>query len=879
MCMRSVFVGVLGWIVFGAIAFAQEWRIKPPVIEGEHARAILDVYSSVRVQLFEPITKQFVAHSGHGVVVGDSLGAIWKGLPFPTIWTVSDVPKISASMGKIFAFWYDLSRVGEDRLARYDSENKQWKLVAPVEFEQLNPIGIVDSMLIVEMNKSNTIYISTDLGDTWMAQAFKRPIGGTRKFANPSPSIVSLRSGMVGNQDIWYELQSGSPMLVERRLPTYTNTYRYVDSNAVIGSRYIAGLFDSTTQIIISRDAGITWLHLDSIQFENSTLVLGGSGDRSKFAVERIETNKFNHTTLWFIGAHIATTTDNGLTWWDRSVGLPIAKSSTFNSYHGSHIIAHMDGSFSFPILSRLGYLPSDVTKPAELRSPFLNIRTLAFHNGVFIAGSLYGLLRSADSGATWFQSGVAQEIVNTSKNFTVAQHSVVIDQISPIDSANIYGACTFTSDIVRWSQQFNTWQVTQAMYLPGLYGSPTPFSSSEPKFNNTELCARQQGVVKFTPEATLYNESYSIRRYRNNSDSTSLVIPGTTDLVWSPITSYNMLDSATHFATRDSLYISHDAGSTWIAGGKGLPQNADKDLVSCSGIVRLNDGNLLASFKGSYTLSDTGDIAFYAGGFFISSDEGLTWSRRDEGLDTNLCVWFTHLVPGTDTVIAAVGKIIRGLLNVPEPNYNYSMTDGRIIRSTNGGQNWQDVYLETRTRPGFTGLREILSHPDGRILAATIESGVIESFDAGITWRTLGDNSLQDVFINDIAIDTMGLVYASTNLGVYYFVPPATSVDEPIESFRITTLYAYPTPTVGQLRIRVNNLGLSGAWSSLKLYNLYGGVEADLTNALRQTVQTQPSAQRYEFDYYTTALHNGVFLLVLETEKETLTMKVAVSK
>ncbi|NQW30107.1 MAG: hypothetical protein HQ472_06310 [Ignavibacteria bacterium] len=869
-------------LIVPTVATAQQWKLIPPVIAGFHASTYEGDNSnaSVRVNLSANTSGEFKVMCGRVVISGDKQGMQWSALPFHPLWTVSGHLKLGVSIGKLYAFWSDKSRTGEDRLARYLPEEKEWKFITPVEFRDISSVGIVDSMLIVRFFDRDTTYISADYGDTWKLSNNKRIQADAtdRRFTEPSAGIVAFRSGIADSLVTWLELRSGSSELIEVRLPRYTQTYCYLDSNNIICGISRKGYSDASTKIGISLNNGTTWKFLDSLTFVNSSLVLGGGNDRGNFTVTHAQKNVLNHVTLWFESAHIATTTDGGKTWWDRTVGLPLTRFSRLQPYDKGHITHHADGSYSLPYIGKLGFLSAEVFTPLEIRGNSLSIRSLAYDNGVYVAGTGYGLMRSSDDGATWLQTGVVPELINSSKSVYYGQRPVVIDQIYPVDSLNVDGVCTYTSAIVKWNPQYATWQTTTAINInDGAYVSPNPFLSSEAYYDNSSICSHQQGVVEVTPGTTLYNHGLDILRYSNSSDSSEVISPSGTDIVWASISSYIMLDSSTHFATRDSLYISRNAGATWIIGGKGLPRNKEGNLVSCSGIVKLSSGDLLAGFRGSYVQTDTGEIALYNGGFYLSTDAGVTWTKRKDGLDANLCVWFMHRLPSSDTVLATVGKIIR-FPSAGQPRRPYSMSDGRLIRSTNGGKTWQDVYLETRSRPGFTGRREIISHPDGRVLVATMEDGVIESFDAGATWRTLGGQDLLGAFINDLAIDTMGLVYASTSDGVYYFVPAATGVDEPFEPTRVTTVYAYPTPTVGQLRVRVNNLNLAGVWSSLRLYNLYGGVEVDLSTLLRQTISTQPSAQRHEFDFSTIGLQSGVFLLVLETEKGSNTMKVLVS-
>jgi hypothetical protein len=79
-----------------------------------------------------------------------------------------------------------------------------------------------------------------------------------------------------------------------------------------------------------------------------------------------------------------------------------------------------------------------------------------------------------------------------------------------------------------------------------------------------------------------------------------------------------------------------------------------------------------------------------------------------------------------------------------------------------------------------------------------------------------------------------------------YYFQPPTAGVeepqvDEPTEGYRIPTICCCPNPATSHLRKQVNDQQLQQGWQSLKLYNIFGGVEATLTADLQRVVGQQP--------------------------------------
>lgn len=861
-------------------SFAQEWRRISPIVAG-YRDTKLENYLAFKTIVFDSATSSFYTHTGKTIVQSDARGLDWEALAFPQIWTISSSLRINSSIGQLYASWFDKSRSSsESRLARYVVGRREWEIITPVELQPFVPVGVIDSLVFACRGfgaTTDTAFFSADFGVTWRNEMFAQTFGRSeRGYIEPDEGIISFRSTEIGAYDQWFELRSGSVSLDKVLLPIYTEAYCYTDTNTTI-----AGVVDYRTKnrVAISHDQGKNWVFLDSLTCVNSSLILKGNG--RNYEAKQIKSWNKNHASIWFASGHVVSTTNNGATWWDRTAGLPATRAHPLRWDEETHIVEHQDGAYSFPYMGRLRILPADVTKSVEEHGDRVGISTLAFGNGVYIAGTYFGLLRSSDSGTTWYQTGVVPEILAPSNESSLfrGQNAVIIDQIFPQDSLTVYGACTFTGNIVSWDAGQKSWRANG--YISTSYlESPSPRLESDDYYSNTDICSFQQKLIEVTPEGVVWNSGTTIDQLTHTSVLSNSTSPGADRWTDAGISAYIKLDSLTHFATQDSLCLTYDGGATWITGGRGLPTQKSSNIVPCGGIVRLSNGNLVAGFRGSLEQTDTSDIPLYKGGFYVSSDQGLSWTAQNTGLDSNICVWFMHQVPDSDTILASVGTIVR-LINFTEdsPKKRYNMSDARIIRSTDGGDSWQDVFLETRQRSGYTGRREIISHPDGRVLAATIESGVIESTDKGATWRTLGDESLLGVFVNDIAIDTMGLVYASTNQGVFYYVPSTTSVNEPISGIRTTTLFAYPTPAKGVLTVRVNNINLRKSWRSLKLYNRYGGIELELSSALNRAVYSQPSATQHEFSFNADILPIGVYLLVLDTPSGSETMKILVSE
>lgn len=876
--IMAVGIVLLNCTIIATDVVAQAWHHRMQGVDG-----IIEGHSnsaSLKSVVSDTCSGDIYLNAGRTILRKDLLGQ-WSALPFPDIWSISEAPSVGIINCELFAVWHDLSRTGEMRIAKYDNQKSRWRLVTPVEFYRMSNFSSVGDKIFVSSFGRGTSYISTDAGETWRTMQYS--LNAQVSFMTRD-GIVSFKKDDTTRArefEVWDELRRGVDTLVPMRLPGYTVAYTYLSDSTIIGGRAGYGGNDYP-RLFRSRDQGQSYEFIDSITFVNSGRQFGGSRARSGLKLETSGTNSLGHLTLWFSNAEIATTTDGGNTWWDRTYNkhnVSLRRRSRWFTFSDSdHIVETEDGNLAFPHLSHAAVLPADVSKPVQWISPYLGIITLAYSHGSYVCATKYGITQSNDGGATWLQSGVVFSVLDKyPTRYHMGLNSYAMDMIYPVDSATIFAVSTSTGNVFQWHTPASTWQLLNSINMTMGPLSVTPRAQTDGR-RNTSIATRPQTIRALNSSTVSYtkNAYYTLNFL---TDSIMSVAPPYPNFYVSTVTSYIIFDSLTHYSARDSLYIPSDAGATWITAGRGLPINDEGSVVPISNIVRLTDGSLLAGLMGMMTATDTSDVGFYEGGFYHSADGGITWSRRTDELDSNLCVWNMLMLSDSTTLVASVGTLVKNGLEFQQ-EYTYSMTDGRIIRSTDGGITWTDVYLETRSRPAFTGRREILRHPDGRLIAATMEDGVIESRDGGLTWQTIGDETLLGRFINNIAIDTMGLVYASTDRGIYFFVPGTTSVDDPVTTASVPTLWCYPTPTTDGLHIRVNNLGLPRrGWRTLRLYNLYGAVEADFTTALQATVGQQPSSQRHEFDVNVGSLPRGVYVLALEGNSETLTMKMIITE
>ncbi|NQW29829.1 MAG: hypothetical protein HQ472_04890 [Ignavibacteria bacterium] len=853
-------------------ALAQEWRQLPGTyLSKNNNKGSAGIAESIT---FDTCSRRFFHIYGQECVSSADLGKNWKQVSRDQRITISKFQRLSGDGCVQFVHWEDKSRGHQTWVARYIESADSLAIVSSPDDIRLYDVtgssGAVVALLSALDNSSGLV--SIDTGRTWNARYSKlrSSTNQLNLMLRPKPGVLAAYFTDEQGTEGWWEFHPDKPAPQYVPVPVGTFYYSYVNDTVIVYG--IANNELNRTSILgFHNVVDSTVRILDTIYCENTGKRLSTSapdGSIQRYSVAAIRVGKLGAITVWFERGDILSSTDGGHTWYNRNPTNP--KNSRDLDYNTTrHISAQPDGSYFFVLYGRVAYLAGDITKPIQYLSPPMAVRMLAYGDGVLLAGTLINLLRSDDSGRTWMQTGIAPELVEFHTSPFNGAHYTALEHISPVDSTEIYAASAATGHLWKYRQEHKQWQALR--YLTADWESTTP--GTDPAFHTTSLSANPSRIIKAGKRGALWFNDFGLNEQHLVPDTLVWNFPLVGGYRSSGINSYVIIDSLYHAAFADSLYLSNDGGVTWYIGGKGLPQQDNGDLVPCSNIVVLGSGEWIAGLRGLIIVTDTTDNVGYRGSMWVSRDKGVTWSSTAPGLDTNTCVWNITMLADSTTLVASIG------MNARTPDfsvaYRHSMSNGRIVRSTDAGATWADVYLETRSQPSYTGRRKILQHRDGRVIAATMEQGVIQSHDSGQTWLQVGNETLLGRFINDIAIDTMGLVYASTDRGVYYFVPGTTSVDEPTEGFRISTLWCYPTPATDRLRIRVNNLQLYRGWQSLKLYNILGGTETSFTTALQQAVNQQPMSQRFEFDVDISNVPRGVYILALEGSGTPLTMKV----
>ena len=176
-------------------------------------------------------------------------------------------------------------------------------------------------------------------------------------------------------------------------------------------------------------------------------------------------------------------------------------------------------------------------------------------------------------------------------------------------------------------------------------------------------------------------------------------------------------------------IYTSADGGAHWTKSGVGFPSRTW--IISIAVVA-------------------TTPRTFYAGteedGIFKSVDGGITWLPSRAGL------------PREETSYAAVADIA---LDPFDPGVVYAATSAGAAKSVDGGATW-DVPGASRAI-GFSSLAADLRHT-GRLLAGSLDQGVLRSDDGAQSWRLFNENLTAVVPIVIGAVPgTSGALYVGT--------------------------------------------------------------------------------------------------------------------
>jgi hypothetical protein len=441
----------------------------------------------------------------------------------------------------------------------------------------------------------------------------------------------------------------------------------------------------------------------------------------------------------------------------------------------------------------------------------------------------------SADGGSTWTPSSFSPAEAGSSPSFGI--HDAYIERIVS-DTGRILMYCPELGCVMSYNGtncQFD--------FSASLYSQPY-FSCDDGKYakTGTPLSELTTTTVSGIQVSFIVKNSKTKRTVEQSPSSEE----GPHYI--------KSLTSGDEYVFSDSLYIRSSDTSDWRATLAGLPATSGR-MTSASCLLQTHSGDLVAGFRG-YQFQDGDSMRSIPGGLYLSSDQDMSWRSAATDLEFDPYIW--HVVETSDSILIASVSLVQSTIG----NTQLYTSESAILRSLDNGATWQRMYEfnDLQRVTTATGHR-LASDTSGRIYALG-DRKVVYSVNKGRSWSTLTQDFSALCCLSDIAVDENDVIWVSSNDGLYRFEAPTTDIDDDDDRLRYTSVWAYPTPSSSYVQVRINNADLVDVnRSTLRLYDLYGREQADLTSELRSAA----GSKRFEFEYTTADLGSGLYLLVLK--------------
>jgi photosystem II stability/assembly factor-like uncharacterized protein len=206
----------------------------------------------------------------------------------------------------------------------------------------------------------------------------------------------------------------------------------------------------------------------------------------------------------------------------------------------------------------------------------------------------------------------------------------------------------------------------------------------------------------------------------------------------------------------------STDGGQTWVASNAGIdtrlgPSN-DAIPIFCLTVDHQNPNIVWAGTQGLR-------------GIFKSTDGGVTWARKDNGISENIGLTIRNfqIQPGASDTLYASAELSVGLQGV-----EFDRVEGVLYKTTNGGASWTKILVDSSlfrwmcinpTDPQrmtiFTGIfdREALN---------TVGKGVLRTTDGGQTWGVSNQGIQGSLFVGGMSMHPTSIPTVLIGTGNY---------------------------------------------------------------------------------------------------------------
>ncbi len=431
--------------------------------------------------------------------------------------------------------------------------------------------------------------------------------------------------------------------------------------------------------------------------------------------------------------------TDNGQTWTNISGGNIGTVSEIVQTTKGTFILGDFNGNVYVSTNNGVNWQNYQI----KFNGISAGILSLDVKGENFVAaGTLLGVSVSADTGKTWTMTPLNQPIsrvkfvddsllvaisgsipMGYAGNLNTMQDGMVA--VSP-DSGKTWRKKSFTgmpaTDFAEdangnWYASFMNGGIKMSADQGASWSDFAMKDSSVMRMlitsSGTILASTESGLYKYNPSMNkMMKTSYSESLITTMAEAANgNILLGTTDFV--------------RFNNKNSgIFYSTDQGSTWKMTG-----------------TNTNIYSLAADSQNRLYASD------FIGGFFKSDDEGMSWSRINDGITPTAGI--NAIAVKNDSIIAIAG------------------INGAIAVSADTGKTWNVVDDSTSSQD--YSIQDFVFTSNKTILAASSNltsnnGGVLESADMGKTWKVIG---LSNDAVTSV-IEANGMYFAGSLMSLY---------------------------------------------------------------------------------------------------------------
>lgn len=476
-----------------------------------------------------------------------------------------------------------------------------------------------------------------------------------------------------------------------------------------------------------------------------------------------------------------------------------------------------------------------EVWTKASAGLPNRTIMSLVVSGTMIFAGTTGAVFRSTDNGDSWVATGVLPtgsaietmvvsgtalfagtasggvfRSTDNGDNWTVVNTGLTSLHIAALGVAgtNLLAA-TLGGGVFLSTNNGDSWAAVNT-------GLTNPNARAIAVLGTTVLAGTDDGVFRSTDNGqrwTAANAGLSGHAVKSLGAVGTTLYVGTNDGAFrSPDNGANWTGVNAGLSNLE-IYSFAAIGSKVFAGTRGLVEQDSAGNILSGGVYVTNDNGqswravnngLIDPYIGGLVASGIALFAATTYGVCRSTDQGESWQVvKGPGLD----IPGGLVVSGTTLYLRATFGISRSTdngnnwthirdlylitcLGASDTAVFLGTDDGEILRSTNSGQSWQQVYQTTSATFPYRFISSFAARGT-TLLATAANDGVLLSTDNGASWRPINTGLPLDQRIGRVAINgkdfyaaTRSKVFLSTNQGASW-----EAVSDELTRERITTL------------------------------------------------------------------------------------------